>query len=90
MDRLRMAAENWEDDFMDGDSTDGDSMDDFVVDFTSAAFLSSFEVPGDCILDSGEDCLCKRCLNDLTFDDGEEEDADEEKDVGEKDNEKEK
>ena len=88
MDRL-LAAENWEDDFMDGDSTDGDSMDDFVVDLTSAAFLSSLEVPGDCILDSGEDCLCNRCLNDLTFDDGEEEDADgeedadEEKDVGE-------
>ena len=89
MDRL-LAAENWEDDFMDGDSTDGDSMDDFVVDLTSAAFLSSLEVPGDCILDSGEDCLCNRCLNDLTFDDGEEEDADEEKDVGEKDDEEEK
>ena len=77
---------------MDGDSSSDDSLDDFTVDFTSgsAAFLPSLEVPGDCILDSGEDCLCNRCLNDLTFDDGEEEDADEEKDVGEKDDEEEK
>ena len=89
MDRL-LAAEDLEDDFMDGDSTDDDSLDDFTFDFTSAAFLPSLEVPGDCILDSGEDCLCNRCLNDLTFDDGEEEDADEEKDVGEKDDEEEK
>ena len=88
MDRL-LAAEDLENDFMDGDSTDDDSIDDFSVDFTSAAFLPSLEVPGDCILDSGEDCLCNGCLNDLTFDDGEE-DADEEKDVGEKDDEEEK
>ena len=46
-----------------------DSNDDF--DFTSAAFLPSLEVTGDCKLDSGEGCLCSSCLNDLTFDDGE-------------------
>ena len=75
---------------MDGDSSDNDSLDDFTVDFTSSAFLPSLEVPSDCILDRGEDCLCDRCLNDLTFDDGEKEDADEEKDVGENDDEEEK
>ena len=46
-----------------------DSNDDF--DFTSAAFLPSLEVTGDCKLDSDEGCLCSSCLNDLTFDDSE-------------------
>ena len=68
MERLLAEEEDLED-------MSDDSNDDF--DFTSAAFLPSLEVAGDCKLDSGEGCLCSSCLNDLTFDDGEGEEEEE-------------
>ena len=70
--RLLTEEENLED-------MSDDSLDHF--DFISAGFHPTLEVPASavCKLDSGEDCLCSSCLNNLTFDDGEEEVEEEEK-----------